>query len=59
MENYINIDLTVTDCQVLVVALHDMRTVTGMPAWDAPAVARLRAKIADALGEQILQETTP
>jgi len=52
MSPTIAVDLTLTDCEVIVVALADLRTVRGEPGWDAPAVANLRRKIADAIAAQ-------
>jgi hypothetical protein len=50
LPQHVEVQLSATDCEVIVVALADLRTLRGDPAWSAPAVVSLRRKIAAAIG---------
>jgi hypothetical protein len=52
LPGHVEVHLSSTDCEVIVVALADLRTLRGEPAWNAPAVVNLRRKIAAAIGNR-------
>lgn len=49
----ITVELSYRDCQLVVLALADLETATGEPAWTHPAVTNLRHKIAAAIAERL------
>jgi hypothetical protein len=49
----VTVELTHDDVAIIVVALADLKTPTGDAAWTHPATARLRDKLAHAIGDEL------